>query len=41
MAENGLEWLEMDGNIWKWIEKPDMAKYGLKQLEWNKMAENG
>ena len=28
----------MAGYNWNRLEKPDMAKYGLKFLEWTKMA---
>ena len=46
MAEHGLNGrkrLLMAGYNWlgwMWLEMPDVAKYGLKQLEWIETAEN-
>ena len=51
MAQNGLkglEWQEITGNYWTWLELDRMAGYGLIYLEmakngwkWLEMARNG
>ena len=41
MAEKGLEWLEMVGNIWKLMELIELAGTGWNLLELAKNGWNG